>query len=769
MKKILTGSIAEFASGPSVAQARYRKDIKEKDSNRAESNYTRSALTGAAVGVLARKAASQGRGWIEASKPGMTRGRAAAIGAGAGIAAQGALRIATSGTKDQFGDRSHAAKVVEKLPWQAGAITAGALALRKARSKIAGITAPLRKVRQVFASAKPQGVTQFSTASLRKAVLHGTALAGGITAADVLTSAAMPEGKKRSEAAKHGLAKGALYGTGLALTEPAILAALKRIPARKISRIVRASARPRGVVQFGGRQQILDDQNRYADPLKVASGNAQGYTRDNRGVLNPVDIPVQHAQVVRAAYNKAGTIYKHGTRAGGLLKDVHAVATGQPKEAGRKREWDKAWFRRAVGSAVVAGGVLAHTHTMRKNPVYRAKVNSVVKGAKQRANRIVPDLFPTFSARRRVIQFAKPFHGYNKKRHARTGGLNDDFREKYNREHGSDLKRPVTTAPSKLKTGSKADGRRKSFCARMGGVSGPTSKGGELTPKGAALKRWNCSALPVGVVAFATPEERRGHPVATAAVTAGALGGIGLLTHRGLKAVGSLQKRGAAAIRRVHATAGETVRDTIKTRLNPAIDEIRKAGANTKNATSIYADAGKIWNDVKDGGIAITRPGKLIRETKAAYHAGRHTAGDPDSLPSRIGRTAGKIYRKAAGSLPSLAGMQWEASLSRRIIAFAQSLDKDGIAFDYTAPEWDVRDQRGRSARVFAPGARARERREKKWHEKVDNIRRIGVIGTVAGLAGGALLGYKLRGASAAPVRRTTQSLRKVIPFPKQA
>jgi len=26
----------------------------------------------------------------------------------------------------------------------------------------------------------------------------------------------------------------------------------------------------------------------------------------------------------------------------------------------------------------------------------------------------------------------------------------------------------------------------------MGGVKGPTSKGGKLTPKGAALKRWNC-------------------------------------------------------------------------------------------------------------------------------------------------------------------------------------------------------------------------------------------------------------------------------------
>lgn len=84
----------------------------------------------------------------------------------------------------------------------------------------------------------------------------------------------------------------------------------------------------------------------------------------------------------------------------------------------------------------------------------------------------------------------KPFHGYNKEKHSRTGGLSDKYRKKYNRETGSNLKRPVT---GKVKAGSKAAKRRKSFCARMKGVSGPTSKDGKLTPKGAALKRWKCS------------------------------------------------------------------------------------------------------------------------------------------------------------------------------------------------------------------------------------------------------------------------------------
>ena len=86
----------------------------------------------------------------------------------------------------------------------------------------------------------------------------------------------------------------------------------------------------------------------------------------------------------------------------------------------------------------------------------------------------------------------KPFHGYNPNKHSRKGGLNAKGRAKFKREQGSNLKPPVTEKPSTLKPGSKKAKRRKSFCARMSGDKGPTSKEGKLTPKGAALKRWNC-------------------------------------------------------------------------------------------------------------------------------------------------------------------------------------------------------------------------------------------------------------------------------------
>ena len=84
----------------------------------------------------------------------------------------------------------------------------------------------------------------------------------------------------------------------------------------------------------------------------------------------------------------------------------------------------------------------------------------------------------------------KPFHGYNKEKHSVKGGLSKKGREKINREEGSNLKAPVSSKAAK-KSPKKA-ARRKSFCARMSGVKGPTSKKGKLTPKGAALKRWDC-------------------------------------------------------------------------------------------------------------------------------------------------------------------------------------------------------------------------------------------------------------------------------------
>ena len=75
-----------------------------------------------------------------------------------------------------------------------------------------------------------------------------------------------------------------------------------------------------------------------------------------------------------------------------------------------------------------------------------------------------------------------------------TGGLNAKGVASYRAANpGSKLKMAVTTKPSKLKAGSKDANRRKSFCARMGGMPGAMKKpNGEPTRKALALKKWNC-------------------------------------------------------------------------------------------------------------------------------------------------------------------------------------------------------------------------------------------------------------------------------------
>ena len=77
------------------------------------------------------------------------------------------------------------------------------------------------------------------------------------------------------------------------------------------------------------------------------------------------------------------------------------------------------------------------------------------------------------------------------------GGLNQKGVDSYRREHpGSTLKTAVTTKPSKLKPGSKAANRRKSFCARMGGMKKRlTSAKTARDPNSRinkSLRKWNC-------------------------------------------------------------------------------------------------------------------------------------------------------------------------------------------------------------------------------------------------------------------------------------
>jgi len=78
----------------------------------------------------------------------------------------------------------------------------------------------------------------------------------------------------------------------------------------------------------------------------------------------------------------------------------------------------------------------------------------------------------------------------------RTAGMSPKAVKAYRREHpGSKLKTAVTTKPSKLKKGSKASKRRKSYCSRSRGQMKMHNISCAKTPDKAickARRRWNC-------------------------------------------------------------------------------------------------------------------------------------------------------------------------------------------------------------------------------------------------------------------------------------
>lgn len=71
------------------------------------------------------------------------------------------------------------------------------------------------------------------------------------------------------------------------------------------------------------------------------------------------------------------------------------------------------------------------------------------------------------------------------------GGLNAKGRASYKAQTGGTLKAPVSAKAAA--SSPKKAARRKSFCARMGGMPGPMKKpNGKPTRKALALRKWDC-------------------------------------------------------------------------------------------------------------------------------------------------------------------------------------------------------------------------------------------------------------------------------------
>ena len=147
--------------------------------------------------------------------------------------------------------------------------------------------------------------------------------------------------------------------------------------------------------------------------------------------------------------------------------------------------------------------------------------------------------------------------------------------------------------------------------------------------------------------------------------------------------------------------------------------------------------------------IKVPVPNALIR--KVGAKAGK---GFTKDIPLRdihrgvIHSVKKKINQFLPDAIPNEAAAMLDDLMTRlESISERQIQRHFGSGYGYEGAYdagWDVRDPRGKSARVFAPGSRKRERREKKWHEKIDNERKLWGAGLIAASLAGGAVGRKL-------------------------
>jgi hypothetical protein len=175
--------------------------------------------------------------------------------------------------------------------------------------------------------------------------------------------------------------------------------------------------------------------------------------------------------------------YEKGWRAGFRHNESNPYPAGSEKAA----QWDKGYAEAEAQPNYYDEGIAEGLHE--QFDIIEEMVESLAREHGVDADEIWEDFESVDDSELLETAAWRRKEGKSKK-----GGLNAKGVASYRRENpGSKLQTAVTTKPSKLKPGSKAAKRRKSFCARMGGVKGPMKKpNGKPTRKALALRKWNC-------------------------------------------------------------------------------------------------------------------------------------------------------------------------------------------------------------------------------------------------------------------------------------
>ena len=177
----------------------------------------------------------------------------------------------------------------------------------------------------------------------------------------------------------------------------------------------------------------------------------------------------------------------------------------------------------------------------------------------------------------------------------------------------------------------------------------------------------------------------------------------------------------------------------------PGVAPLRKKGDKTnatiaaKQQAAAVAKATKTQQSMSQNATNIATAAQQVRSGRKITRA----AAVPAKTPA--------VQTPVPGSKPPKKKF---ALISGRLIQFDDPLDAG----------WDLRDARGRSARVFAPGSRGRDRRPKAWHEKVENERKLWGAAAAVGTLTGGLAGRKLlQGQLKQKVKLATAPLEKKV------
>lgn len=150
---------------------------------------------------------------------------------------------------------------------------------------------------------------------------------------------------------------------------------------------------------------------------------------------------------------------------------------------------------------------------------------------------------------------------------------------------------------------------------------------------------------------------------------------------------------------------------------------------------------------------AARRHPKLARMHGRARGFMRQVGHEKDRLIDKITGTSSateaeilaKEHEAADAAKEAEANEKSRRDKFRNIIEGNFSSKTKTIRFAQSVPSWDIRDARGKSARVYAPGSQRRMRRGKKWHEKKSNrdLLAAGITAAALGTGAGASPLYK--------------------------